>query len=79
MSVLRKSLLRDIDSSKATGSDTVPPKLAKAVANELAQPISSLVNMSLSLSCFPRELVKSETYPLDTEVRTISKFRIIDH
>ena len=59
-----KSLLRNINSSKATGYDTIPPKLVKAVANELAQPISSLVNMSLSLSRFPRELKKSETSPL---------------
>ena len=53
-----KSLLRNIDSSKATGYDTIPPKLVKAVANELAQPKSSLVKMSLSLSCFPHELKK---------------------
>ena len=59
-----KSLLRNIDSSKATGYDTIPPKLVKAAANELAQPISSLVNMSLSLSRFPHELKKSETSPL---------------
>ena len=45
-----KSLLRNINSSKATGYDTIPPKLVKAAANELAQPISSLMNMSLSLS-----------------------------
>ena len=56
-----KSLLRNIDSSKSTGYDTIPPKLVKAAANELAQTISSLVNMSLSLSCFPHELKKSET------------------
>ena len=56
-----KSLLRNIDSSKATGYDTIPPKLVKAAANELAQTISSLVNMSLPLSCFPHELKKSET------------------
>ena len=59
-----KSLLRNIDPSKATGYDTIPPKLVKAAANELSQPISSLVNMSLSLSCFPHELKKSETSPL---------------
>ena len=74
-----KSLLRNIDSSKATGYDTIPPKLVKAAANELAQPISSLVNMSLSLSCFPHELKESETSPLykDTKVRTILSLRII--
>ena len=59
-----KSLLRNIDSSKATGYDTIPPKLVKAAGNELAQPISSLVNRSLSLSRFPHELKKSETSPL---------------
>ena len=59
-----KSLLRNIDSSKATVYDTIPPKLVKAAANELAQPISSLVNMSLSLSRFPDQLKKSETSPL---------------
>ena len=59
-----KSLLRNIDSSKATGHDTIPPKLVKTAANELAQLISSLVNISLSLSCFPHELKQSETSPL---------------
>ena len=59
-----KSLLRNIDSSKATGYDTIPLKLVKAAANELAQSISSLVDMSLYLSCFPHELKKSETSPL---------------
>ena len=53
-----KSLLRNIDSSKATGYDTIPPKLVKAAANGLAQPIYSLVNMSLSLSRFPHQFKK---------------------
>ena len=73
-----KSLLRNIDSSKATGYDTIPPKLVKAAANELAQPISSLVNMSLSLSCFPHYL-KNQRHLLSTKVRTILSLRIIDH
>ena len=59
-----KSLLRNIDSSKATGYDTIPPKLVKAAPNELVQPSSSLVNMPISLSCFPHEFKKSETSPL---------------
>ena len=59
-----KPLLQNIDSSKAMGYDTIPPKLVKAAANELAQHISSLVNMSISLLCFPQELKKSETSPL---------------
>ena len=39
-------------------------KMVKAAANGLAQPIPSLVNMSILLSCFPYELKKSETSPL---------------
>ena len=59
-----KALLLDIDSTKSAGYDTIPPKLVKVAAKELTQPISSLVNMSISLSWFPYELKKSETSPL---------------
>ena len=40
-----KSLLRNNDSSKAMGYDTIPPKLVKAATNKLGQPISPLMNM----------------------------------
>ena len=74
-----KSLLRDIDSSKDTGYDTIPPKWVKAAANEFAQPNSSLMNMSLSLSCFPHELKKNQRHILYANVRTILRLGIIDH
>ena len=53
-----KSLLRNVDSSKATCYVTIHPKSMKATTNELAQPLFALVNMSLSLLCFPHELKK---------------------
>ena len=74
-----KSLLLNIDSSKATGYDTIPPKLVKAAANELAQPISSLVNMSQSLSRFPHELKKNQIPLLYTKIRMILSLKMIDH
>ena len=54
------ALLQDINSSKAMGYDTIP-----AIANELDRPVFSLVDISLSPSCFPYEFKKSETSPLN--------------
>ena len=39
-----KSMLDDIDSSKATGFDNIPAKWLKSTSHELAQPVTTLVN-----------------------------------
>ena len=57
-------ILRNIDSNKATGYDNVPPKLIKVAANELAHPISNLINKSINASCFPSQLKRAEVSPL---------------
>ena len=59
-----ESLLRESDSSKASGYDNIPPKLLKVAAKELAQPIATLVNKSVIMSHFPSELKKAELSPL---------------
>ena len=59
-----ESLLRESDSSKAAGYDNIPPKLLKVAAKELAQPIATLVNKSVTMSHFPSELKKAELSPL---------------
>ena len=48
-----ESLLRESDSSKASGYDNIPPKLLKVAAKELAQHIATLVNKSVIMSHFP--------------------------
>ena len=55
-------LLKNIDESKATGTDKVPPKLVKISAEVLSQPLADGINNSISkgvfqdnvkISCFP--------------------------
>ena len=58
---------------------TIHPKLVKAAANELAQPIFSSMNMSLSLSCFLHELKTNQRHLLYTKARTILSLTIIAH
>ena len=59
-----ESLLRESDSSKTAGYDNIPPELPKVAAKELAQPIATLVNKSVTMSHFPSELKKAELSPL---------------
>ena len=73
-----KALLRYIDSNKAIGYATIPPKLVKNVGNELAQPIPCVVNMSLSLLYFPHE-IKSQRHLLYAKVLKILSLKIINH
>ena len=57
-------MLDNIESKKATGFDSIPPKLLKSAAQELALPVTSLVNHSIQRSEFPDELKKAEISPL---------------
>ena len=59
-----KSMLDDIDSSKAAGFDNIPPKLLKSASQELAEPVTNLVNQSIRISHFPHDLKKAELSPL---------------
>ena len=58
-----KSMLDDIDSSKAAGFDNIPPKWLRFASQELAEPVTNLVNQSIRLSQFPHDLKKAELSP----------------
>ena len=45
--------LKSIRASKAAGLDNIPPKLVKDAAEELATPLTTLVNRSLTCGLFP--------------------------
>ena len=68
-----KRMLDDIDSSRATGFDNIPPKLLKSASQELAQPVATLVKQSIKMSHFPHEL-KNLLY---TNAKMIYCLRII--
>ena len=58
------NLLENMDKKKATGYDNIPLKILKVAADELAFPITNLINLSIEASCFPNNLKKSELSPL---------------
>ena len=47
--------LKNIDTKKATGFDTIPPKLVKLSAEILSTPISIAINNSLKYGVFPED------------------------
>ena len=57
-------LLENMDQKKATGYDNIPPKILKVATDELAFPITNLINLSIEACCFPSDLKKSELSPL---------------
>ena len=59
-----KRMLDDIDFSKATGFDNIPPKLLKSASQELTKPVATLVNQSIRMSHFPHDLKTAELSPL---------------
>ncbi|CAB4036188.1 Hypothetical predicted protein, partial [Paramuricea clavata] len=53
MSRTTKKYWESISTSKAAGLDNIPPKLVKDAAEELATPLTTLVNRSLTCGLFP--------------------------
>ena len=53
-----------MNKKQAAGYGNIPPKLLKVAADELAFPITNLINLSIEASCFPSNLKKSELSPL---------------
>ena len=70
--ILKK--LKSINVKKATGHDSIPPKLLKLGADVLAIPLTNLINMSISTCTFPEDLKLAETNELITqhELKTLN-------
>jgi hypothetical protein len=56
--------LKHITSNKAPGCDSMPPKLIKMGASILCQPVTWLINKSMSTSTFPDLLKYAEVSPI---------------
>lgn len=59
-----KDLLKLIDTSKATGPDSISPKILKEAYNELAYPLSKIFNLSLACNTFPNKWKLSNIVPI---------------
>ena len=56
-------LLLDLNGSKATGVDGIPPRVLKASAPALATPLTRLINYGLEQSCWISEWKSSNISP----------------
>ena len=59
-----KKQLSKLNIRKSTGAGMLTPRLVKLSANELARPITNLINMSISHNIFPDVLKNAEISPL---------------
>ena len=58
-------LLSALDIKKAVGVDMIPPKLVKMAASVLCQPLSNVINNSLSKCIYPGDAKIARVSPLD--------------
>ena len=70
--------LKNIDTTKATGFDKIPPKLVKLLAEILSTVLSITINNSLKYGVFPDDAKIASVIPLDKgkpNKNEISNFR----
>ena len=60
-----KKLLNEIDTKKAVGIDTIPPKDIKMASNFLAPILTTAINSSIENSLFPENAKVANVVPLD--------------
>ena len=48
-----EKLLKEVDVSKSSGHDMLPPRLIKASATAIAEPIADILNASIAEGCYP--------------------------
>ena len=73
-----KKLLNDIDTKKAVGINTIPPKLIKMASNFLTPILTTAINSSMEKSVFPENAKVATVVPLDEgkpDKNDISNFR----
>lgn len=58
------SFIQNLDSSKATGLDGIGPRLLKMVNNIISPSIAALINKSLNVGKFPKQLKIAKVFPI---------------
>ena len=67
--------LKTLDGRKSTGVDQIPPKLGRLASDELASPLTRVLNCSIRNSVFPQNAKTAAVCPLDKgePIRTVEK------
>ena len=74
-----ESIIKDFDTSKAVGPNSIPPKILKIIAPFISEPLTIIINKSLLTGTYPEPLKTSKINPLhkkDSRL-TISNYRPI--
>ena len=64
-------LLKNIDSNKSTGLDELPAKFIKDSADIIKNPVTYIVNLSISTAQVPKELKLARVIPLHKKQSTL--------
>ena len=56
--------LRGLSAKKASGYDSIPPKLVNVGAHVLCQPLAYIINQCLKTASFPNVLKRTEVAPI---------------
>ena len=59
-----EKLLNEVNMSKSSGHDTIPPRLIKASAAVIAEPIANINNASITQGCSPSVWKIGQVTPL---------------
>jgi len=59
-----KQILKTLNANKSTGLDGIEPKILKLSGDYIAEPITYLINKSLSDGVFPDELKNASVIPI---------------
>ena len=74
-----KSLLQKVNTKKAVGFNSIPPKLVKLAAEPLSEPVTEAINMCIKQNNFPKNAKVASVVPLDLKVNQINMiFQILD-
>lgn len=66
-SVQVEKLLKEVNESRSTGHDMIPPRLIKASAAAIAEPIADIFNASVAQGCYPSVWKMGQVTPLFDE------------
>ena len=70
-----KDLLKNLDIKKASGIDTIPPKLVKLSADFLTPLLTKAINTSIAQNVFPENAKTASVIGVN---RTRTKYQILD-
>ena len=59
-----EKLLKEVNVGKSSGHDMIPPRLIKALADAIAEPIANIFNASIAQGCYPSVWKMGQVTPL---------------